>query len=110
MRLTKLSVSGFRGFNDAQTLDLSDPMIIFEGPNGSGKTSIGEAMEWLLYGRTLKRAKGDELSKREYDGCYRNAHYIGATAPYVEAELQDQSGKPRKIRRELRPDETSILK
>ena len=61
MRLTKLSVSGFRGFNDAQTLDLSDPMV--EGPNGSGKTSVGEAVEWLLYGKTLKRAKGDELSK-----------------------------------------------
>lgn len=110
MRLTSLSISGFRGFNDAQTLDLSDPMVLFDGPNGSGKTSIGEAVEWLLYGKTLKRTKGDELSKREYDGSYKNAHYIGAAPPYVEAELQDKAGKARTIRRELKQDESSVLK
>ena len=108
MRLTSLSICGFRAFNDSQTLDLSDPIAVFEGPNGSGKTSIGEAMEWLLYGRTLKRTKGDALSKREYTGCYRNVHFSGATA-YVEAEVEDSSGKPRRIRRELKADETSVL-
>ena len=108
MRLTSLSICGFRAFNDSQTLDLSDPIAVFEGPNGSGKTSIGEAMEWLLYGRTLKRTKGDALSKREYTGCYRNVHYSGTTA-YVEAEVEDSSGKPRRIRRELKADETSVL-
>src|SRR5260370_26005516 len=110
MRLTSLSISGFRGFNDAQTLDLSDAIAIFEGPNGSSKTAIGEAFEWLLYGQTLKRTKGDDLSKREYTGCYRNAHYVGSAPPYVESELEDQNGKARKIRRELKTDETSILK
>jgi AAA domain-containing protein len=110
MRLTSLSISGFRGFNDAQILDLSEAIAIFEGPNGSGKTAIGEAFEWLLYGQTLKRSKGDDLSKREYAGCYRNAHYVGSAPPYVESEFEDQNGKARKIRRELKADETSVLK
>ena len=110
MRLRTLSICGFRGFNDAQTLDLADPIVIFEGPNGCGKTSIGEAVEWLLYGRTLKRTKGDGLSKREYRDCYRNVHYVGPESPYAEAELDDRNGKPRKIRRELKGDETSVLK
>lgn len=109
MRLNSLSICGFRAFNDAQQLDLSDAVAVFEGPNGCGKTSIGEAVEWLLYGRTLKRTKGDDLSKREYAGCYRNAHYAGAAAPFVEARLDDLSGESRTIRRELRPDETSVL-
>ena len=110
MRFTSLNICGFRGFNDAQTLDLSDPIAVFEGPNGSGKTSIGEAMEWLLYGKTIKRTKGDELSKREYDGCYKNTHYSGAALPFVEATLEDQTGRSRTIRRELKTDETSTLK
>ena len=109
MRFTSLNICGFRGFNDAQPLDLSDPIAVFEGPNGSGKTSIGEAMEWLLYGKTLKRTKGDELSKREYDGCYKNTHYSGAAPPFVEATLEDQTGRTRTIRRELKTDETSTL-
>ena len=109
MRFTNLNICGFRGFNDAQPLDLSDPIAVFEGPNGSGKTSIGEAMEWLLYGKTLKRTKGDELSKREYDGCYKNTHYSGAAPPFVEATLEDQTGRTRTIRRELKTDETSTL-
>ena len=109
MRFMSLNICGFRGFNDAQPLDLSDPIAVFEGPNGSGKTSIGEAMEWLLYGKTLKRTKGDELSKREYDGCYKNTHYSGAAPPFVEATLEDQTGRTRTIRRELKTDETSTL-
>ena len=110
MRFTSLNICGFRGFNDAQPLDLSDPIAVFEGPNGSGKTSIGEAMEWLLYGKTLKRTKGDELSKREYAGCYKNTHYSGAALPFVEATLEDQTGRTHTIRRELKADETSTLK
>lgn len=109
MRLKSISVRGFRGFNDAQTLDLSDPLTIFEGPNGSGKTSIGEAVEWLLYGRTLKRIKGEELSRREYNDCYKNIHFNGPGLPYVEAVLDDNGGKERKIRRELKADESSVL-
>ena len=109
MRIRQLRVRGFRGFNEEQVVALSDPIAIFEGPNGSGKTSIGEAIEWLLYGRTLKRTKGDELSRREYDGSYCNIHFIGPGEPFVELEVQDLSGKDHKIRRELRQDETSVL-
>jgi recombinational DNA repair ATPase RecF len=44
MQSKSLSISGFRGFKDPQTLALSDLITILEGPNQSGKTSIGEAV------------------------------------------------------------------
>ena len=78
MKLNKLIVRGLRGFNEEQTIDLNGDLVIFSGSNGCGKTSIGEAIEWVLYGRTLKRMKGDEISKREYQGSYQNAHFGGA--------------------------------
>lgn len=107
MRFRSIKIAGLRGFNEALTLDLSDPLIIFEGSNGSGKTSLGEAIEWLLFGRTLKRTKGEELSKREYSGCYKNAHFTGD--PFVEAEVDDTDGRPHKLRRELLGDAASRL-
>lgn len=109
MRLVGLKVAGFRGFNDEQTIDLDAKLVIYFGPNGSGKTSVGEAIEWLFYGRTIKRVKGDEISKREYEGSYRNTHYHGAVDPFVEAQIKDASGAFHTIRRELNADESSKL-
>jgi DNA repair exonuclease SbcCD ATPase subunit len=109
VKLINLTIAGIRGFNSEQTLEFDGDLVIYAGPNGAGKTSIGESLEWLLYGRTLKRSKGDEISKREYAESYRNAHYTGSQKPYVNAEIVDGSGARRVIRRELRDDETSVL-
>lgn len=109
MKLIELKVSGFRGFNDEQSLDFGGRLVIYAGPNGSGKTAIGEAIEWLLFGKTLKRTKGDEISKREYAGSYRNLHFRGSSRPYVEAKVVDKAGVAHIIRRELSDDESSVL-
>jgi hypothetical protein len=109
MKLVKLKVAGIRGFNDEQTLDFKANLVIYSGPNATGKTSIGEAIEWLFYGKTLKRIKGDEISKREYEGSYRNTHYHLSEDPFVEAEILDSASKSRTVRRELEIDESSKL-
>ncbi len=109
MRLIRLRVAGFRGFNDEQVVDFDAQLVIYSGSNGSGKTAIGEALEWLLYGKTLKRIRGDEISKREYAGSYRNTHFRSPNNPFVEAEITDISTKRRLIRRELKDDESSTL-
>jgi hypothetical protein len=110
MKLNKLIVRGLRGFSEEQTIDLNGDLVIFSGSNGCGKTSIGEAIEWALYGRTLKRMKGDEISKREYQGSYQNAHFGGPGLPFVELHFTDSTGAMHVIRRELKADETSVLR
>src|SRR5690349_8826731 len=110
MKLNKLIVRGLRGFNGEQTIDLNGDLVIFSGSNGCGKTSIGEAIEWVLYGRTLKRMKGDEISRREYQGSYQNAHFGGPGLPFVELHFTDSTGVMHVIRRELKADETSVLR
>ncbi len=107
MKLVSLTVAGFRAFNDEQTIDLDGCLVIYCGPSGAGKTSIGECIEWLLYGTTLKRSKGDQISKREYALSYRNAHFNGPGKPFVELNVQDAGDRHRVIRRELNDDETS---
>jgi len=50
MYLNHLSMSGFRGIGSSLDLPLGHRTIIY-GPNGSGKTSILQAIAWALYGK-----------------------------------------------------------
>ncbi len=75
MRLIELTVRNFRGFGSkAQTIRLDRDLVLFFGPNGFGKTSLAEAIEWVFYGFTKRRRQGDGYSKAEYAGSYANAH------------------------------------
>jgi energy-coupling factor transporter ATP-binding protein EcfA2 len=49
-------------------------LLLFFGPNGFGKTSLAEALEWLLYGTTKRRQRGDGYSRSEYAGSFGNIH------------------------------------
>jgi DNA repair exonuclease SbcCD ATPase subunit len=45
-----VEIEGFRGFRDAQRLELDASVVILTGPNGTGKTSVFDALQWLLLG------------------------------------------------------------
>ena len=75
MRLLNLSIVNFRGFGvERVDITLSPDLVLFYGPNGHGKTSLAEAVEWLFYGTTKRRLRGEEFSRAEYAGTYRNIH------------------------------------
>ena len=56
-RLRRLTIEAFRGFRDAATLDLDASTIIFTGPNGTGKTSVFDALQWVMLG-SIERLEG----------------------------------------------------
>lgn len=49
-RLVSLTLQNFRGFRAAQTLDLDADIILVRGDNGAGKTSLTDAILWVLMG------------------------------------------------------------
>ena len=49
MRLTHLTLTSFRSFQKC-SLGLDAPRIVFGGVNGVGKTSIADAIRWILTG------------------------------------------------------------
>src|SRR5229473_1047202 len=91
MRLIKLTVRNFRGFGSSEvTIDLAADLVLMFGPNAYGKTSLAEAIEWLFYGTTRRRQRGEGYSKNEYDGCFSNAH--GGVPVEVSARIRTVGG------------------
>lgn len=64
-RLTHLEIGPFRGFRRKETFDLSHPTILILGGNGTGKSSLCEAMELALLGR-IEEADERGLGAKDY--------------------------------------------
>jgi len=64
-RLNKLSIKGFRGFTECKEFDLSKQYSFIYGPNGTGKSSICEALEYKLTGK-IHEAKSKRFDNSVY--------------------------------------------
>lgn len=58
MRLKHLTISGFRGFAQTESIDLDADAVIVSGANGRGKTSMFDAILWALTG-SVERLHGE---------------------------------------------------
>jgi len=103
MKIKNVTIQGFRGFNKVRTIDFHDRLTLIYAPNSYGKTSISEAFEWLLYGKTSKVDNAD--SKEEYRGSYRNCHLIDSLTPFVQATFMDDNGNETEFHGVLTEDE-----
>lgn len=50
-RLVSLTVEGFRAYRDLRTFDLDASVVVLYGPNGLGKTSVFDAIDYAATGR-----------------------------------------------------------
>ena len=72
-RLVSIHPHYFRGFRKLHgAIDVSAQLVVIDGRNSSGKTSLGEAIEWLLTGVLSRREDQDHGSSRELENCIVN--------------------------------------
>jgi AAA ATPase domain len=83
VKISQLTVAGFRGFNAPRTLVFNERLTLLSAANSYGKTSITEALEFLIYGQTSKVEAA--ASKDEYKDSYLNRHYPDGSKAFVEA-------------------------
>ncbi len=103
-RLKSLSVRGFRAFGAAeQTLKVPTDIATVWGPNSKGKTSLGEAFEFLLTG-SLSRRELLASSQDEFADAIRNVHLADGTEVYVKAKIIDANNNEHTIKRVLLAD------
>lgn len=79
VQLRRLMVGPFRGFQQPETFELDRRIVLFYGSNGTGKTSLCEALEFCLLGEVEEAA-----SKRIPDVTYlRNLHVDNFEPPIL---------------------------
>jgi len=97
MRLKTVTISGFRGFKDKQTINLDKDVILIKGLNGCGKSSFVEALEWLFFDEISRKKKS--LCKSEYSGSFlKNIHCEKNQETFVEI-LVNIGEKDKKLKR-----------
>jgi hypothetical protein len=99
-------VGGFRAFGrKAQRLDFSAKLAVIAAPNSQGKTSLVEAIEFLLTGKTVRRELFGS-AKAEFSGCLRNVHLPPGCVPFVKAGIGGADGEEHTVERRLTADYT----
>jgi AAA domain len=106
MKIKQITIHGFRGFNKSQDIPFDPRLTLLSAPNSYGKTSISEALEWIISGVTSKVEQAG--SKEEYKGSYRNIHLPSDQNPSVTL-LVNEGGSDFELRAELAGDSTKKL-
>lgn len=88
MIFRQLVVSGFRSFREPQTFTFGDVGLVYItganlvepelGANGIGKSTLFEALHWVLYGKTSRNLRASEV-----------ANWADATQCMVELQFDD---------------------
>lgn len=100
-RISRLTIQGFRSFGkDPQSLDLDTSLAAVWGPNSEGKTSVAEAVEFLLTG-DIARRKLLASAVDEFADSLCNAHVPEGTPTFVEIGLEANDGSPHTLMRTI---------
>ncbi len=93
MRIEKIKVKNFRGFLGEKVINFEEaPFVLLSAPNGSGKTSVIDAIEWCLTGNIGRlreaydnRSTNNTERKKNWDGILKNKN--AGKQEYVEVEI-----------------------
>lgn len=110
-RLASMTLENFRGVRDRLTLDLDASAVLLWGPNGTGKTTIFDALLWLIRGNIPRLS--DLTMRRNEDyipSSYRQGQPSTVTVNFRANERQvsvTRRGDGRESYLELREGETA---
>lgn len=103
IKIRNVKIQGFRAFGKVeQTLDFNSLIACVWGPNSQGKTSLAEAIEFLITGQIVRRELMSS-TQDEFTDALRNVHMPKNLPVYVEVTLIGTAG-PRVVRRSLTTD------
>ena len=95
LSLVSLKPHYFRGFKALpDPIDLTGNLVVIEGKNSSGKTSLAEALEFLFRGSLSRREEHGEGNPGELENCIENQLRPRDESTFVEAAFVRHRGSP----------------
>ena len=95
LRLVSVRPHYFRGYKALPgSIDLTGRLIVIEGKNSSGKTSLAEALEFLFRGSLSRREEHGEGNPEELENCIENQLRPSDESTFVEAAFVRDWGTP----------------
>lgn len=93
MRLSRLTLSGFKSFADTTEFTFDDAVTGIVGPNGCGKSNVVDAVKWVLGERSSKSLRGTEMMDVVFAGsAARKSSGMASVRLSFENPIIDEDG------------------
>jgi len=110
LKLEKMDVAGFKSFSDRTSVEFRDGITAVVGPNGCGKSNIGDAINWVLGEQSPRMLRGRQMSDVIFNGSEaRKAQGVAEVSLHLNG--LNGAGDPRMVltRRLFRSGESEYL-
>ena len=98
MRLERIEINGFKSFSDRSELAFDQGVTAIVGPNGCGKSNIGDAINWVLGEQSAKMLRGESMQDVIFNGSEARKA-LGMAEVSLCLTSANGSGRPRPARR-----------
>lgn len=101
-KLKEITIKNFRGIGNKVLLNLDADIAVIYGPNGTGKTSIFDAIEWTITGQIerLQKTKIKDIDLKVKDIIVNLFHKENPAKTRIELDI---NGETKNIERSLNP-------
>ena len=71
MYIKRLELQGFKTFPERTKILFNPGITIIIGPNGTGKSNIVEAIQWVLGGQRVRTVRGEKAEDAIFNGTLK---------------------------------------
>ncbi len=95
IKIETLKIKGLRGIKEEIVFPLNKKSILLYGENGSGKSSVTDALEWFYYDK-IEHLSSEEIGRKGLEGL-RNIHIAKSEDGFISIEYSDSKLNTSKV-------------